>query len=708
MNISGMPSWLKPEQLQYLISILKKPSMIDVVVILLTTIFLAAFALQGKVWDRPDPYGFIYFERPQATDGVLKIDQGKTRNIAHQLDSLKKDVVVFWASQSGTSEGFAYRLSRSLKLRFGLEVLIADLSDYDSSTIAEIPTNKLTIFILSTYGEGGPSDNATMFWNWVCSEEKKLLPQLRFLSFGLGNSNYKYYNNVVKVVHDTFVMAGATALLPIAMADDAHGSTEEDFLSWESDIFQVLRTSLQLEEQEVSYLPTLSVIEDKSLQHIALDQGEPVHTSENGRVGTPTSSIKPLSVKSTHNLFRAGNRDCIHMELDLTDHAALHYKTGDHLAVWPINPSEEVERLLSVLGRTTRRNTPLVIESLNASIKRKVPSPTCLETLLRYHLEICAPLSRSVLLDLTRFAPSNEARSFLTTLGNDRDAFADYRARNIVTFGRILEAASPSEPWSNIPLSYVVETLPNLQPRYYSISSSSVLSPRRLSITFLVTTSALPDNKEEIIYGLTTNYLLAISHSISTPFKAVAPLTYQLSRPSQISEEMKVHAHIRRTKFKTPTATTPMILIANGTGIAPFRAFITERAKLQKVGKPVGKMLLFFGCRNPEEDYIYQEELKDAQDVLTEEKFKIITAFSRTESTKVYVQDRIQTHCKDVIDLLDESASLFICGRASMSREVGKRIAEAYRTIKGVDDETAHDWSESLKKKGKWKEDVWD
>ena len=83
-------------------------------------------------------------------------------------------------------------------------------------------------------------------------------------------------------------------------------------------------------------------------------------------------------------------------------------------------------------------------------------------------------------------------------------------------------------------------------------------------------------------------------------------------------------------------------MVANGTGLAPFRAFIAERAKISQSGKQVGKMILFFGCRGPKEDYIYREELSEAQGNLGQDTLQIVTAFSRVEGEeKMYVQDRM-------------------------------------------------------------------
>jgi NADPH-ferrihemoprotein reductase len=708
MGSSISPAPLGPEQLRLLFEILKPGSWTDVAALGLFALAGVGYSLRGIAWDRPDPYRHIYYERPQQRKGAARTASPNTRNVAQKLEDSGKEGVIFWGSQSGTAEVFAQRLSRDLHLRFGLETLTADLSDYDPVTIALIPESKLAFFVLSTYGEGDPSDNAVDFWNWIRRDRDLSAPNIRFMAFGLGNSNYKYYNRVIDVTVKGLENAGAKSLLPVAKADDARGTTEEDFMSWEDDVFTVLRQNLHLEERSAVYQPALSVTVDDSLDIIDLHGGTPSHPRSRTKA-TSNVPITPLSIKASRELFTLGTRNCLHIELDLAEHPELRYKTGDHLAVWPINPDAEVERLLTALGRSRQQDTPTTIKSLDASTKVTIPTPTTLATIFRHCLEICAPVSRSTVLSLADFAPTDATRSYLLFLGRDRDTYSSFRDQHALNLGRLLTLSSPSTPWSSLPLSYILETLPPMQPRYYSISSSSVLSPRRPSITVLVSTTTLPpacDGAPEKIHGLATNYLLALSLSTLIPPQ---PHPDSLSYRSLLPEH-KIHACIRRSRFKPPaSSSTPIIMVANGTGLAPFRAFIAERAKISQSGKQVGKMILFFGCRGPKEDYIYREELSEAQGDLGQDTLQIVTAFSRVEGEeKMYVQDRMAEHGAQVIKMLEEGgASLYICGKAAMAREVGKKVGEALGRVKGMTEREVDEWCEGLKRKAKWKEDVW-
>jgi len=142
-------------------------------------------------------------------------------------------------------------------------------------------------------------------------------------------------------------------------------------------------------------------------------------------------------------------------------------------------------------------------------------------------------------------------------------------------------------------------------------------------------------------------------------------------------------------------------MIAAGTGIAPFRGFIMERAS-QAPG--VGKMYLFFGCRNDSE-FLYKEELKALEKEL-DGRLQIITAFSRQGKEKCYVQQRIREHALVVREtVLQGSGNVYVCGAAAMARDVEGAIIEALREEKG--EETEKFVKETMKKTRRLQEDVW-
>ncbi|USP74854.1 cytochrome P450 reductase 2 [Curvularia clavata] len=678
---------------------LSPASAADTVAVLLFLLSAWGYFTHGRIWDKPDPHYKLYFERPQILESVSGNKNAVNRNVAKQLQEENYQLVIFWGSQSGTAERFAEILRRECLAHFGVNALVADLSEYDADSIAEIDETRFTIFILSTYGEGDPSDNASGLWAWVkqVKAQGTMLQNLRYLALGLGNSNYKYYNRVLDVVVEALDDAGATTLMPPKKADDALGETEEDFQSWKDDVFALFR-GMGYETRTMAYQPTLNV-----------ELGNHTDEETDARVflhhqqSMTNSAIFSVPIRKSRELFTAGNRNCIHMELDLGSNNVV-YKTGDHIGIWPCNPDDEVECLLKALGLEQRQNQTLNVTAIDDSVRPKVPSGSTLASVLRYHLEICAPVSRKTILDLSQFAPTTTAKAMLAEVGQNRDCYTQLASSTYITLGRLLTLACPTEPWTLLPLSFVIESLRCLSPRYYSISSSSVISPRRITITVLVVNKTIKSDPQTTIHGLTSNYILSASKLSSN---ASTPTPHFQHALSTAFEARKIYVHVRKSKFKLPiTPSTPLVLIAAGTGFAPFRAFLSERAKLHMLGNKVGRIVLFFGCRHPDSDYIYQEELIKLQENLGN-KLEIVTAFSRQGETRVYVQDRVAEHAAQVLEMLDIGANIYVCGKSAMSREVDRKIEEAVERCKGLKDGEGKEWVNGLKRRGKWKADVW-
>merc|ERR1712073_64762 len=122
--------------------------------------------------------------------------------------------------------------------------------------------------------------------------------------------------------------------------------------------------------------------------------------------------------------------------------------------------------------------------------------------------------------------------------------------------------------------------------------------------------------------------------------------------------QFKVPIYVRRSQFRLPNRVqTPIIMVGPGTGVAPFRGFIQERALQKEQGKPVGQTHLYFGCRNKDKDFIYREEMeKYVEDgVLT-----LHTAFSRDQPEKIYVTHRMRENFDQLWEMIGKKEAMFI------------------------------------------------
>jgi len=149
-----------------------------------------------------------------------------------------------------------------------------------------------------------------------------------------------------------------------------------------------------------------------------------------------------------------------------------------------------------------------------------------------------------------------------------------------------------------------------------------------------------------------------------------------------------------------------MIMVAAGTGLAPFRGFLQERAAEKSEGKQVGSSLLFFGCRNPEQDYIYKDELEEyARERLTD----LVCAFSRIQGQPTtYVQNQIAAQQDEVWDRIQDGAIIYLCGDAGrMAPDAEKAFVSLYRDKSGAGEQEGEAWMEELKASQRYRVDVW-
>lgn len=666
----------------------------DLLAVMTVLLVSVAYLSKGAVWDVSDPNRYKLFERPQQLLASSSAPP-RSRDLVQLLRQASSHVAIIWASQSGTSERLAGRLANEANRRFAANALLLDVSDIDPASLTRLSESDLVIFLASTYGEGDPSDNLHEFWHWFKSEGPHVLSSLRFLAFGLGNSNYKHYNQVIDVLAKCLQDRGGQMLLRTGKADDANGETEEHYVEWKRAVFQLLQTSLHYQMRETNFEPSIKVVEDATLEPTSVCRGSP----QVEKLTTKTSIVSALPIVASRELFKdTQDRSCLHLEFDLSKHAGLKYRTGDYLALWPVNPTDEVNRIIRLLGLGNKRAVPIVIHSLDAAAS-KVPSPTTPEALFQSYLAICASVSREHVASLAAFAPNKAAKRFVESISEHKDSYARYVSKTYVNFGRLLEAAADADgAWSQLPLSCVVDMLPALQPRQYSISSSSVVQSRQLSITAVVADVGLTGSRTGVP-GVATNFLLNMrdgNHPRGLEYVQIPPAGH-------------VYARICKSTFKLPaTASAPIVMVGAGTGVAPFRAFVQERARLRSIGREIGTIKLFFGCRSPAKDFIYADEFAAFAKIL-DGYFSLSTAFSRPDvGPGRYVQDAILEEADEMCDLLlEQNAYFYICGSAAMARDVTTTIGNYLMLKQGWNEAELKAFSNAKKRQKRWMQDVW-
>jgi len=685
---------------------------LDIVVLGAICAVTVTYFTKGKIWGvQKDPYANSF-----ANANGLKA--GKTRNIVEKMEESGKNCVIFYGSQTGTAEDYASRLAKEGKSRFGLETMVADLEDYDFDNLDTIPSDKIVMLVLATYGEGEPTDNAVEFYEFLTGEDVAFsesndppLGNLNYVAFGLGNNTYEHYNSMVRNVDKTLQKLGATRIGEAGEGDDGAGTMEEDFLAWKDPMWTALAEKMALEEREAVYEPVFSIVERDGLTSESPEVyvGEPNKMHLEGPTKGPFNAHNPYiaPIAESRELFSVKDRNCLHMEIDISG-SNLSYQTGDHIAVWPTNAGEEVDRFLNILGLADKRDTVISVKPLEPTAKVPFPTPTTYDAIVRYHMEICAPVSRQFLATLAAFAPDEEIKAEMTKLGGDKDYFHSKVTVFHYNIAQLLEVVGGGKKWTNVPFSAFIEGINKLQPRYYSISSSSMVQPKKISITAVVEVAMIP-GRTNAFRGVATNYLLALKQKQNgDPNPEPFGLTYEITGPRNKYDGIHVPVHVRHSNFKLPSdPSKPIIMIGPGTGVAPFRGFVQERVKQAQEGADVGKTMLFFGCRKRDEDFMYQDEFEEHKKVLGD-KFELVTAFSRETSKKVYVQHRLRERAKEVNELLANKAYFYVCGdAANMAREVNTTLAQIMAEERGISELKAEEIVKNMRAANQYQEDVW-
>ena len=180
--------------------------------------------------------------------------------------SQKKRIVIFYGSQTGTAEEYAIRLAKEAKSKFGLASLVRDPEECDFENLSELPEDCCVFFVMATYGEGEPTDNAVQLCQNLSDESFEFtngehkLPGLKYVVFGLGNKTYEHYNLISRNVDRDLEKMGAIRIGERGEGDDDK-SMEEDYLEWKDGMWEAFAQAMNVEEGQGGDSPDFAVTE---------------------------------------------------------------------------------------------------------------------------------------------------------------------------------------------------------------------------------------------------------------------------------------------------------------------------------------------------------------------------------------------------------------------------------------------------------------
>jgi len=354
-------------------------------------------------------------------------------------------MVVFWGTQSGSAKTLAKSLAREALARWNIKAMAADLDDYDHPHLEQFPKSKIAIFVLATYGEGDPPDNALDFFSALnqlkCGQQnEKILENLRYAAFGLGNRNYAHYNKVIDALDESLQLLGAQRLVETGKGDESTNSTHQDFAQWSRKLFDFLAKDLNLNENTTSrYVPTIEVKVNPQARPTMVYRGEHNKDHLTGRFNRLVDQNNPhrAPVTESRQLFTSSTRHCLHFEFDINGFPSqeMSYETGDHLAVWPCNPTDEVDRMVHALGAEGKDEIIDIVSLDGDAIP--IPSPTTKHTALRFYLEICGAPTRDILAIMPQFAPTEKAAKVLAEMSQSPESFQSKVTDCCLSLGKV-------------------------------------------------------------------------------------------------------------------------------------------------------------------------------------------------------------------------------------------------------------------------------
>lgn len=348
------------------------------------------------------------------------------------------------------------------------------------------------------------------------------------------------------------------------------------------------------------------------------------------------------------------------------------YQCGDYLAVLPVNPQSVVRRAIQRFDLPWDAVLRIKKEMSSGPVTIPLDTPISAFGLLSTFVELSQPASKrdlNILADAAAADPEVQAelRYFASSPSHFSEEIVKKRLSPLDLLMRY--------PSINLPIGEFLALLPPMRVRQYSISSSPLTDPSECSITFAVLNapslaSSLPPNEqaeEEQYLGVASTYL------------------------SKLRAGERAHLIVRPSHggFKPPAdLETPIIMACAGTGLAPFRGFIMDRAEKIRgrssslsssddlaQGEKPAKAVLYVGCRTEGKDDIHAEELAEWERLGA---VQVRWAYSRPSdgSQGRHVQNRMLEDRKELIELFEQGARIYVCG----STGIGNAVREACKT----------------------------
>ncbi|KAK2627065.1 hypothetical protein QTJ16_003031 [Diplocarpon rosae] len=602
------------------------------------------FFMYASLRDHIDP---VYLEKMLQGDSSKGQLADQERKVEASLSGkAKKPMRILYGSNAGTCEALAQSLARVASGR-GYHAQVESLD----TAVDKIPKDQPVVLLSSSY-EGQPPDNAAHFFEWLQNlKGSDKLEGVKYAVFGCGNHDwFSTFHKVPKLLNSGFEEHGASKITEIGLGDVAAGDIFNDFDRWQDEqLWPALGGDIDAEEET-----DLQLNVDTSSRRTKLRQ-----------------DVKEAVVISNEILTNEGVSEKRHIVLNLP--TGMTYKAGDYLAVLPMNNPKNIRRVLKCFHLPW--DTVLTIKT-GANTTLPTGHPISAMDILGMYVELSQPATKKNIARIATSCPDASVRAEILDLAGARfeEEILDKRRSPL----DIVE----DYPSAALPLGDFLAMLPPMRIRQYSISSSPLADPTTATLTWSVldTPSKAADSKRFL--GVASNYLSSLEEG-DRIHVAVKPSHGTFHPPADIEK-------------------TPVIMFCAGTGLAPFRGFVQERAIQMRGGRKLAPAYLFIGCASPSTDMLFHSELSQWE---SDGVVKLFYAFSRaSENSKGcrYVQDRLWREREQMVQVFNQGAHLYVCGSsqvgegvAGVTKRIYKEAAEAAGKVKT--DAEVEQWWEGIK-----------
>ncbi|PYI09947.1 NADPH-dependent FMN/FAD containing oxidoreductase [Aspergillus sclerotiicarbonarius CBS 121057] len=637
----------------------------------------------------------------------------------------RRSALVLYGSETGNSQEVAEELG-ALAERLHFRTHVAELNQYKPEVLK---LHTLVIFVVSTTGQGDFPANSRSFWRSLLLKRlpPTFLDGVNFASFGLGDSSYPKFNWAARKLHKRLLQLGANEIYRAGEADQQHPEgLEGTFIPWLTDLRKHLLETyplpsgldpipddvqlppkwvLKLQEQDTTQIKDETVPGTQEYQ-AAGDESPKLTRLDHDLRPLPDTLTATLTenkrlTPSTHW------QDVRHVSLTVPEHAS--YVPGDMICITPKNFSSDVNALIQMMGWEEHADQLVSLVPNSHIPADDLPSPPIhglesypkltLRALLADYLDIQAIPRRAFFAEIAHYTSDEMHKERLLEFTNTSpeylDELWDYTTRPRRSILEVLhEFDTVKVPWQ-----HAISVFPIFKGRQFSIASGGELKSAEGGTKFelLIAIVKYQTVIKKIRQGVCTRYISTL--------RPGSTLKVQLQRGGLNSSVNQLVG--------------PTVLIGPGTGLAPLRSMLWEKAAIIKAYQEenpgmelsIGPTLLLYGGRNREADFFFENEWQQLGKLI---KLNVLTAFSRDQKAKVYVQDVIRQNYALLYKLLhDMAGSVYICGSSGqMPKAVREALTEAFQHGAEVEtdrfnEQGAEQYLLGMEKTGRYKQETW-